>query len=237
MTNTGKALIIGLVLIDLAVAAYLLVPRGERTKAANGTVAVEQADAERPLAPSTGSLDSSASTIGAVPASPRASDTHVVGGSVLPDAPTPPANTGAIATAPLPPHQPPVHTSRSAAVHAPAEPKAAMAANVQANSHGAPANAYAVQPNAHASGDLSRQGSNTVAAAMTAALVKESSKPDPSLPMPPGAMQSPQSQTPARDGQYPHGSTAVGAAMTQELVRQSAHVDPVSQPAVRGGAQ
>jgi hypothetical protein len=49
---------------------------------------------------------------------------------------------------------------------------------------------------------------------MTARLVKESAKPDPSLPAPPPTA---------------HGSHPVAAAMTDQLVRESSRVTPESQ--------
>ncbi|PQV54205.1 hypothetical protein [Paraburkholderia sp. BL21I4N1] len=208
MTNTGKALIIGLVLIDLGVVGYLLVPRGERTTAANGATG--------------GAVETRSVSVAVV--GPRASDTHVVAGSVLPTAPSSAQGSGEIAAvAPLPPpRKPNAHAVKPATVNGLGETKTT-----------APQTAESAQ------GDINRQGSNPVAAAMTDALVKESAKPDPSLPMPTAPMQSaPTSEPPAaRDGQTPRGSNPVAAAMTQELVKQSARVDSASQPPARSGTQ
>jgi hypothetical protein len=78
--------------------------------------------------------------------------------------------------------------------------------------------------------DLTRHGSNAVAAAMTEQLVRESSKPDPSLPMPPPMQAAPTSQD-------HRGSNPVAAAMTQELVRESARVNAASQGPAPSGTQ
>lgn len=204
MTNTGKALIIGLVLIDLGVVGYLLVPKGERTTAANGATDGTVAT----------------SSVSAAVVGPRASDTHVVAGSVLPTAPSSAQSSGEIAAvAPLtPPRKPAAHAVKPATVNASVETKPA-----------------APQTGDVAHGDLNRQGSNPVAAAMTDALVKESAKPDPSLPMP--TAPPPSEPSVARDGPTPRGSNPVAAAMTQELVKQSARVDSASQPPARSGTQ
>ncbi|SIT47548.1 conserved hypothetical protein [Paraburkholderia ribeironis] len=62
-----------------------------------------------------------------------------------------------------------------------------------------------------------RRGSNQVSAAMTAQLVKESSKPDPSLPLPPNS---------SYKGTPGKSSNPVAAAMTDQLVRESSRVNP-----------
>ncbi|KAA1004217.1 hypothetical protein FVF58_33185 [Paraburkholderia panacisoli] len=61
-----------------------------------------------------------------------------------------------------------------------------------------------------------RNGANSLSAAMTAQLVRESAKPDPSLPMPPMS----------RSGPSGRGSNPVAAAMTDQLVRESSKVTP-----------
>ncbi|WCM23863.1 hypothetical protein NDK50_23755 [Paraburkholderia bryophila] len=204
MTNTGKALIIGLVLIDLGVVGYLLVPKGERTNAASGA---------------TGGAVATSSVSAAV-VGPRASDTHVVAGSVLPTTPSSAQSGGEIAAvAPLsPPRKPSAHAVKPVTINASGETKTTGPQTADG-----------------AHGDISRQGSNPVAAAMTDALVKESAKPDPSLPMP--TAPPPPEPPAARDGPYPRGSNPVAAAMTQELVKQSARVDSASQPPARSGTQ
>ncbi|ASL47136.1 hypothetical protein bAD24_III07060 [Burkholderia sp. AD24] len=206
MTNTGKALIIGLVLLDLGVVGYLLVPKGERTTAASGATGGAVAT----------------SSVSAAAVGPRASDTHVVAGSVLPTAPSSAQSGGEIAAVapplPLPPRKPSAHAVKPVTINASGETKTTGPQTADG-----------------AHGDLGRQGSNPVAAAMTDALVKESAKPDPSLPMP--TAPPPPEPPAARDGPYPRGSNPVAAAMTQELVKQSARVDSASQPPARSGTQ
>lgn len=195
MTNIGKVLIVGLVLVDLGVVAYLVVPKGDKstttTATATGTVAT--------------------SSVTAVAVDPHISETHVVAGSVLPTAP-PVKGTGTGAIAAAPPHKPPAPTLKAASVHESVDSKTSAA-----------------QPPGHARDDLGQHGSNPVAAALTQELVKESAKPDPSLPLP--------SNVSAPDSHDGRGSNPVAAAMTQELVRQSANVAPASQPTARPGTQ
>jgi hypothetical protein len=71
-------------------------------------------------------------------------------------------------------------------------------------------------------------GSNPVAALLTDELVRESSKPDPSLPMPSGV------SVPSLETQTPPGrrSNPVASAMTDQLVRESSRVAPVQQPPI-----
>ncbi|NML34462.1 hypothetical protein [Paraburkholderia antibiotica] len=65
-------------------------------------------------------------------------------------------------------------------------------------------------------------GSNPVAAMLTDQLVKESAKPDPSLPMPSGVA------VPLSPDRSP---PSVGSAMTDQLVRESSRVTPMQQSA------
>ncbi|WP_233834455.1 hypothetical protein [Paraburkholderia sp. ZP32-5] len=72
-------------------------------------------------------------------------------------------------------------------------------------------------------------GSNPVAASLTDQLVRESSKPDPSLPMPSGtSLPSIQTQTPPGRGSM----NPVASAMTEQLVRESSKVAPIQQAPV-----
>jgi hypothetical protein len=221
MTNTGKVLIVGLVLMDLGFVSYLLFPKGERSKAAaDAVVAVSETKAV---------------------VYPRLDDTHVTAGSVVPIAPpmklTAPAATvtGAIATAP------PVKAADVIASAPPAKATGVIAAAppqhtqpVQASGSAEVRESVAVKTSRarqidHGRDELNRHGSNPVAAAITRELVRESAKPDPSLPLP--------ASPPARDNQDHRGSNPVAAAMTQELVRQSAKVNPAPQPATQPGTQ
>jgi hypothetical protein len=68
--------------------------------------------------------------------------------------------------------------------------------------------------------DAQRSGSNQVSAALTAQLVKESAKPDPSLPLPPNSG--------SGSGPTDRGLNPVASAMTDQLVRQSSKVTPSS---------
>jgi hypothetical protein len=75
-------------------------------------------------------------------------------------------------------------------------------------------------------------GSNPLAASLTDQLVRESSKPDPSLPMPSGiSVPNLNAQTP----QTPPGRGSmnpVASAMTEQLVKESSKVAPIQQPRV-----
>jgi hypothetical protein len=80
----------------------------------------------------------------------------------------------------------------------------------------------AEQPRGRKHDDSRRGGSNQVSAALTAQLVKESAKPDPSLPLPPGGS--------SHLGKSGRSSNPVASAMTDQLVRESSKVD-LSAPA------
>ncbi len=201
MTNTGKALIVGLVLIDLGFVSYLMFPKDdERSKAAP--------EAEVTQSTANAAID------------PRFGGTHVTEGSVI-HAPSPTTGTGKIAnagnTAPAPIAQAPQAPKQPQKQPAPATPSAQVRETVAAKPVPAP-------QSVRARGDLSPHGSNPVAAAMTQALVNESAKPDPSLPLPSQPLAPPVRSAP--DHQDRHGSNPVAAAMTQQLVRESAKPDP-----------
>ncbi|WP_243856468.1 hypothetical protein [Paraburkholderia sp. BL6665CI2N2] len=207
MTNTGKALVVALVLVDVGFIAYQLLPKSNRSEGAPDVV--------------------TASSVATAPVSPRVDGTHVTAGNVV--ATSPSANsTGEIAGAPLSPKTEPVLNGAQPQASRHKAPGRAPASAEARESVAAKANT--VQPTARARSDLTRHGSNAVAAAMTEQLVRESSKPDPSLPMPPPTQAAPASQD-------HRGSNPVAAAMTQELVRQSARVGPASQAPAPGGTQ
>jgi hypothetical protein len=259
MTNIGKVLIIGLLVVDLGVAGYLLFPK----------------DDERPPA-TTGAVTDIADALTAAKVDSRAGESHVVAGSVVPTRPSvggseqlamaPPSRP--VTVAPVAPPAPAAPVAQSAPVApaasaasvaqpapvAPAAPAAPAAPVAQpapvapaaptvtdagrtaapaANGAGArPANGAAasgkvkVQPQTAQAKSKSvvrtaqtrgqkreesrRSGANSVSAAMTAQLVKESAKPDPSLPLPPPTGRS---------------SNPVAAAMTDQLVRESSKVN------------
>lgn len=217
MTNTGKVLIIGLLVVDLGVAAYLLFPKDERAPAVTGTV--------------------TSSAITAAAGGSRASETHVVAGSVVPA--TPPVG-GTDTRAVVTPRSP----TTSVAPAAPAPAVAALAPDagrtVTHAANGAqPANravaSVEVEPSAHAMSkpvmqaervngrkhvESHRSGSNDVAAALTAQLVKESAKPDPSLPLPPNSDYG----LGNGGGSTGKGTNPVASAMTDQLVRESSKV-------------
>jgi hypothetical protein len=233
MTNTGKVLILGLLVIDLGVAGYLLFPKDERPPAATGAV--------------TGSADA----IMAPRVDSRAGETHVVAGSVVPTTPSvrgseqlamaPPSRP--ITVAPVVPAAPAAPVAQPAPV-APAAPAATVATDAgrtaapAANSAGArPANPTVAsgkvkvqqqtaqakpkpvlrtaQTRGHKREEPRHNGANSLSAAMTAQLVKESAKPDPSLPLPP----------PTHSGPTGRSSNPVAAAMTDQLVRESSKVN------------
>ena len=229
MTNTGKALIIALVLVDVGFIAYQLLPKADHSEAAPDAVTANSAK------PAT--------------VSPRADGTHMSAGNVVSTSPS--ANsTGENAAASVP-LQPALIANNAQAPARPQTSRHKQSAHGPATAQTrepATANTDATQPNVHARDALTRHGSNAVAAAMTEQLVKESSKPDPSLPMPPQAQTQPQIQTPIQPQIQPQSQTApvsqahrganpVGAAMTEELVRESARVTPASQAPAAMGTQ
>ncbi|MBB5418056.1 hypothetical protein [Paraburkholderia atlantica] len=81
--------------------------------------------------------------------------------------------------------------------------------------------------------DTHPNGANPVAAMLTDQLVKESSKPDPSLPMPSGVtVPMPSDNGPGPGPSVGRGSTnPVASAMTDKLVRESSKVGPTQPPA------
>jgi hypothetical protein len=256
MTNIGKVLIIGLLVVDLGVAGYLLFPK----------------DDERPPA-TTGAVTDIADALTAAKVDSRAGESHVVAGIVAPTKPSvggseqlamappsrpvtvapvaPPAPAAPVAQpAPVTPTVPAASVAQPAPVApaapvaqpapvAPAAPTVTVATDAgrtaapAANRAGArPANGAVasgkvkVQPQtaqakskpvvrtaqtrAQKREESRRNGANSVSAAMTAQLVKESAKPDPSLPLPPPTGRS---------------SNPVAAAMTDQLVRESSKVN------------
>ncbi|OLL32294.1 hypothetical protein BTH42_07560 [Burkholderia sp. SRS-W-2-2016] len=243
MTNTGKLLIVGLLVIDAGIAGYLLFPKDdERTPSAASEVigritGATDSDAERGAARVAGgnvmavtpvpSAPPATATV-TVPAQPAPSTTNqlaVTPQSAQPQAAATLPQTGALA-------QPSV--AATAAVPGLAVPDAGQAAAARARQPAQPvaqqrAQAKALpgpridQAQTRRRDDTHPNGSNPVAAMLTDQLVKESAKPDPSLPMPTGVTVplSQERTTPP----------SVGSAMTDQLVRESSRVTPMTQPA------
>jgi hypothetical protein len=246
MTNTGKMLIIGLLVIDVGVAGYLLFPKDERPPAVTGTVIGSAAttaagDSRAPesrvaagsvvrTTPGNDATDKLAAVAPAAPmvkVAPAATVAPVVNAAnatkaidAVNAAPAVPATTvpSAVTAAPA------AGTSTSQAANAarPATSPAMASTKVQppAQSKSKPA-LRADQARGHK--DYPHRGSNQVSAALTAQLVKESAKPDPSLPLPPGGSISGGNST----GRSPN---PVASAMTDQLVRESSRVN-LSSPA------
>ena len=261
MTNTGKVLIIGLLVIDLGVGGYLLFPKDDQDPAAPGTVAGDPATAaglDTPtsathvaagsvvtspaVATNTPPVSGSGSGSGndqlamAQPADPRPLDAPAI--AVTPVVPATPASpAAAVATTapvvPVAPMVPAVNGSTASslstgstysgriATHATDQPRAASHAPAtvesrrNARSKSKPATQLAEQEHGRKHDTAHRRDSKQVSSAMTAQLVRESAKPDPSLPLPPSSRTGP-------------GSHPVSAAMTDQLVRESSRVTPAS---------
>jgi hypothetical protein len=266
MTNTGKLMIVGLLVVDAGVAGYLLYPRDDQVPAVTGAV--------------------TRSVTGAVESAPQTDTTRAAGGSMRPVQPvSPPAPQSALppteSTAPAPTQAPapaptqalaPAPTQALAPAPAPSLPATAAApapsvtpdAGLTASGridNAAPTGAnpaavarerskpqpYAQQKaqprpqygpridqttQARRRDDTHPNGANPVAAMLTDQLVKESAKPDPSLPMPSGVtVPMPSANAPGADAGSGRGSTnPVASAMTDKLVRESSKVGP-TQPA------
>lgn len=258
MTNIGKTLITGVLLVELGFASYLLFPKGDQS-----TV---EADAGMSNAVVTAGVDS------------RFATAHVTAGSVISAAP-PARGTDRIAAAP---QSPPARKVAPDPVPAPRKLEPDLVPGTAPPARGADVIAAAPQPSparkvvpdpvpaartvaqgptsetqSHqqpphtlASADaqasvnskanpapriergrdgLYRHGSNPVASAMTDQLVKESAKLDPALPPPPNQ--------PGSNDLHRRGSNPVAAAMTEQLVRESAKLDPALPPPNRPGTQ
>lgn len=209
MTNTGKALIIALVLVDVGFISYQLLPKGDHSEAAPDAVTANS------VTPAAGGS--------------RVDGTHMSAGNVMSSSPS--ANTtGEVTAAPLA-VKPAANANDAQAQTRPQTSRRKQPGRAPATAEireSIAAKTDTAPPAVRARDDLTRHGSNAVAAAMTEQLVKESSKPDPSLPMPP---QTPMPTPAAPVSQDHRGSSPVGAAMTQALVRESARVNPASSQA------
>ncbi|RKT22512.1 hypothetical protein B0G69_5978 [Paraburkholderia sp. RAU2J] len=252
MTNTGKVLIIGLLVIDVGVAGYLLFPKEEERApaatseviASTSTAAADQARASethvaagmvvRTLPDGTGSNKLAAVTpvAPAVPATTAAAMTataiapRVAATPVAPVPPTTAPTPAMAATPPTPattatPTTPPA--TRQAANGSQSATRTVVAStNVQPSARTkSKAASRAGQTRGSKHDDSRRRGSNEVSAALTAQLVKESAKPDPSLPLPPAGS--------SHVGKSGRSSNPVASAMTDQLVRESSRVNAPSQ--------
>jgi hypothetical protein len=252
MTNTGKVLIIGLLVIDLGVGGYLLFPKDDQPPATTGAAAGDAATVtglDRPAStahvaggsvlvtkPPVSSTDKLAMALPADPGPAVAPAAAVVSvAPAAPGVPVPPVGplvsvapaAPGVSVAPVAPgtngatgstYSGPVQT------HVASKPRvtshAPTAVGVQKNAHpkSKPVTQLAEQDHSHKRDSAHRRDSKLVSSAMTAQLVRESAKPDPSLPPPPYG----------HPGQTGSGSHPVSAAMTDDLVRESSKVTPAS---------
>lgn len=215
MRNIGKALVVGLVLAEVAFTVYLLSPKSDPSTREPGAVT----DGSVALASDkvqSGTLHVTAdNAIGAPSPGASANDAARVPAQIpaqsvqghITSAPAPEPSTEHAAQLPrqqAQPHPQTVPTPAVATVLAATDSKTATA----------------VQPGRGRDG-LYRRDSNSVSSSATDELVKESAKLDPALPPP---------EPLAHDDQPHRGSNAVGAAMTEQLVRESAKLDPALPP-------
>lgn len=211
MRNVSKSLIVGVLLIEVAFGAFLLLQ--ERDRAA--------ADTE---VPRDNSAEMAATSF---QAAPQLDDAHATAGTVVGAAPLPrPAATdpnqvvsGTVAT----------QSGSPAKEIVQVPPKADMRPREPVAQHAYVAPRAVPVPRTESRRDsLHRDGANPIASAMTDALVKQSAQLDPALP-PPRPQSQPQPQF-SRNDPYRPGSNPVAAAMTEQLVRQSAKLDPALPP-------
>jgi hypothetical protein len=253
MTNTGKTLIIGLVLADLVVCGYLFYPREDRKSAPPAEAALTAPDTTDSR--SYGESHVIAGSI-ARPGSPDASaksnsGTIVSGGDVRAPAPAAPMPTMPAATAApaaTVANIPAAEMQPQAQLAQPAQPQAQpQQTQVQPQSQPQPqqqpqrysARSKATQhaDDARSHEDLRRHGSSDVGALMTELLVRESAKLDPSLPPPPASPTPPPPSVTDREPINRRNSNPVAAAMTDQLVKESARVTPASGAQRQPGTQ
>ncbi|MBN3806702.1 hypothetical protein GXB81_27175 [Paraburkholderia sp. Ac-20336] len=282
MTNTGKLLIVGLLLIDAGIAGYLLFPKDDKQLEVAGTVTGSPdndaaLDSQGGSSRVTGgsvlpalSADGAAGKAGQLPRSQQSAGGALPAQNVVPAAPAAPAPAPALAAAPAPsaapdagqivtgridsavpaapvapaPAQPPVSARAQAQPLMQPQPQPQPLPQAQAQPQPRPRPAQRVEqaqvrrydvPRANGANPYSNaipnanEGTNAVSAALTQQLVRESARPDPSLPIPSGAGAPPQPPMPTMP-QMPmptgRGSNPVASAMTDQLVRESAKPDP-----------
>ncbi|MBT2793994.1 hypothetical protein [Paraburkholderia strydomiana] len=259
MTNTGKTLIIGLVLADLVVCGYLFYPREDRKSAPPAEAALTAPDTTESR--SYGESHVIAGSI-ARPGSPDAnanasaksnSGTIVSGGDVRTPAPAAPMSTAPAATAapaatvaniPAAEMQPqaqvaqPVQpqTQQAQQTQVQPQPQSQPQQQPQPQRYSARSKATQHADDARSHEDLRRHGSSDVGALMTELLVRESAKLDPSLP-PPASPTPPPSSVTDREPINRRNSNPVAAAMTDQLVKESARVTPASGAQRQPGTQ
>jgi hypothetical protein len=225
MRNIGKALVVGLVLAEVAFAVYLLSPKSDPATRAPGAVTdtdgsaalasdkvqsgTLQANAGNAVgAPSPGAnADDSARVAAQIPA--QSAQGHITSAPAPAPAPAPEPSTQRAAQLPPQQAQPHPQTVQTPAVATVLAASDSKAATVVQTGRGRDA--------------LHRHDSNTGSSAETDELVRESAKLDPALPPP-------DPQAFVHDDQPHRGSNAVAAAMTQQLVKESAKLDPSLPP-------
>lgn len=262
MTNTGKTLIIGLVLADLVVCGYLFYPREDRKSAPPAEAALTAPDTteSRSYGEShviAGSIARPGSQDANANASAKSnSGTIVSGGDVRAPAPAAPTPTTPAATAPpaatvanIPaaemqpqaqaqvaqPVQPQVQQTQQTQVQP--QPQSQPQQQQQPQRYSARSKATQHADDARSHEDLRRHGSSDVGALMTELLVRESAKLDPSLPPPPASPTPPPSSVTDREPINRRNSNPVAAAMTDQLVKESARVTPASGAQRQPGTQ
>lgn len=254
MTNTGKVLIIGLLVVDVGVAGYLLYPKDERPPAATGVVTSEAPSAprldarDRATQMATGSVIRSAPPadggriVGAQPSrvidvAPRESAAAPLAAAPAApavQAPAAPAGANLALDAPAAPAAPALPAAPSAALSAnggaPAPSPAVVAGQAQQSVQADTALNPKTKPTLRAQQvrgrrpDETRRGSSQVSTALTAELVRESAQPDPSLPLPAITPSAPATTTPISPER--RSTNPVANAMTDLLVRESSKVPP-----------
>ncbi|ORC52616.1 hypothetical protein B2G74_08690 [Burkholderia sp. A27] len=246
MRNTGKVLVVALVLAEVAFGAYFLTHNEDQSAppadaTATTATAGSRLDGTHITAGSVAGtaqpapgVDTAPRTVQPAPATNNAARTvqPTPSKDVVARAPTP-SQVGSIAPetdlsakrpvqAPQPKTQPRQELARAPAP-APVEASASVAAKPGS-----------VPPSARARDNTSRQnpGSNAVASSFTDQLVKESAKLDPSLPPP-----SPSAPPLVRDDRSRRGPNPVAAALTDQLVRESSKLDPALPPPNQPGTK
>jgi len=233
MTNTGKTLIVGLVLADLVICAYLLYPREEKKSAAAPEAVLS--------APDSGNS--------------RPAENHVIAGSIVrPTSPdmaavaNPNANTGSPQSGTTtsrvdvrPPSAAPAIATQSAMPVAPAVPTVPAAPiNGLANAPGADMQTQAQLPQISQTPQVVQpvQPAQQQLQAPTQAQMQAQQQPRAQQP---SQAQSQRSYARSRASQHAddsrghedlrrRGSSDVGAMMTELLVRESAKLDPSLPP-------
>ncbi|MGF6607210.1 pyruvate/2-oxoglutarate dehydrogenase complex dihydrolipoamide acyltransferase (E2) component [Paraburkholderia sp. WSM4175] len=247
MTNTGKMMIVGLLVVDAGVAGYLLYPKDDQAPAVTGAVTRSVTGAVESEPQTDATRATGASVRPAQPVSPPApqsalpqmeSATPAPGAAQAPAAaPAPAPSLPATAAAPVPSVT--LQSSQTASgridnaapaagAHAPSKSQSYAQQKAQPRPQYGP---RIEQTQARRRDDTHPNGANPVAAMLTDQLVKESAKPDPSLPMPSGVTVPLQSDNPPAAGAGSgRGTNPVASAMTDRLVRESSKVGP-TQPA------